>query len=184
MTADDNSSDNSSQAAADESADLARLAAIADTLAAAIEAAVPAWVERSVERLVRAWTGSAPSAEIRAEAAAAGRSAVADIAPRLRHLLATDVDDQRGTPLAVVRAAVRWPTAVLRAAGVPEVVRDEFAERAFPADVYALTPATWADIAPALHDPGLEWGAAKAHVVLARRRREGRRPSAERSLRD
>ena len=30
-------------------------------------------------------------------------------------------------------------------------------------------------IAPALREPGLLWGAAKAHVVLARRRQEGRR---------
>ena len=31
------------------------------------------------------------------------------------------------------------------------------------------------DLDPALHEPGLRWGAAKAHVVLARRRAEGRR---------
>ena len=29
---------------------------------------------------------------------------------------------------------------------------------------------TGADLAPELHEPGLVWGAAKAHVVLARRR--------------
>jgi hypothetical protein len=41
--------------------------------------------------------------------------------------------------------------------------------------VYDLTPASFADVDPALHEPGLVWGAAKAHVHLARRRREGRR---------
>ncbi|MEO7555966.1 MAG: hypothetical protein ABIV94_05100, partial [Acidimicrobiales bacterium] len=75
----------------------------------------------------------------------------------------------------LLRRAVRYPTAVLAAAGVPPVVRDAFAERAFPDDDYGLTPATFADVDPALHEPGLAWGAAKAHVHLSRRRTEARR---------
>jgi hypothetical protein len=47
--------------------------------------------------------------------------------------------------------------------------------RSFPDDVYDLTPASFADVDPALHEPGLVWGAAKAHVHLARRRRQGKR---------
>ena len=35
--------------------------------------------------------------------------------------------------------------------------------------------ATVVGLPTALHEPGLVWGAAKAHVVLARRRAEGRR---------
>jgi len=85
-------------------------------------------------------------------------------------LFAQDVDDQRVNPLAIVRGAVRYPTEVLRVAGVPPVVRDEFDERAFPDDLYALTPASFADVDPALHEPGLLWGAAKAHAHLTRRR--------------
>lgn len=162
--------------AGDDAADLARLAAIAEALADGIEAALPGWVERTVERLVVAWTGAPAGHAVRAEAAAAGRAAAADVGPRVRALLATDVDAQRGTPLALVRGAARWPSEVLRAAGVPEVVRDEFAERAFPGDVYDLAPATWADLDAALHERGLVWGAAKAHVVLARRRRRSAPP--------
>jgi hypothetical protein len=64
---------------------------------------------------------------------------------------------------------------VLAAAGVPPVGRDEVARRLHPDDDYDLTPASFADISPELHEPGLVWGAAKAHVVLARRRREGLR---------
>ena len=64
---------------------------------------------------------------------------------------------------------------VLADAGVPPIVRDEFEERAFPDDVYGLAPASFADLDPALREPGLVWGAAKAHVVLARRRAEGLR---------
>ena len=85
------------------------------------------------------------------------------------------MDEQRTGPLAVIRTAVRYPTEVLAAAGVGPVQRDEFAERSFPDDVYDLAPASFADLDPALHEPGLVWGAAKAHVVLARRRAEGKR---------
>ncbi|MCU1353816.1 MAG: hypothetical protein JWM05_3025, partial [Acidimicrobiales bacterium] len=106
---------------------------------------------------------------------AAAAAAVADVVPRVQALLATDVDDQRANPLAVVRGAVRYPTAVLRAAGVPPVVRDAFGERAFPDDDYDLTPAAFGDLDPSLQELGIVWGAAKAHVVLARRRAEGRR---------
>jgi hypothetical protein len=93
----------------------------------------------------------------------------------VRALLASDIDDQRTGPLAVVRGAVRFPTAVLEQAGVPPVERDPFAVRQFPEDLYDLAPATFGDLDPTLHEPGLTWGAAKAHVHLARRRREGRR---------
>lgn len=104
-----------------------------------------------------------------------GRAAQAEGAHRVRALLATDVDVQQGNPLSVLRWLVHHPTAVLRRAGARPVPRDEFSERNFPDDVYDLTPASFADVDPALHEPGLEWGAAKAHVHLARRRREGKR---------
>jgi hypothetical protein len=59
---------------------------------------------------------------------------------------------------------------VLADAGVPPVHRDGAAERLFPDDVYDLTPASFADLDAAVHEPGLVWGAAKAHVILRRRR--------------
>ena len=104
---------------------------------------------------------------------AAGLQAGAAAIPALRDLLGTDVDQQRTNPLSILRALVRYPTDVLRAAGARPVARDEFAQRNFPDDVYDLTPAAFADVDPALHEPGLLWGAAKAHVHLARRRRRG-----------
>jgi len=154
----------------DDPDDARRLAAVADALADAVEAALPSWVARAVATRAPLLT-----AEVRAAAADAGARAAADLGPRLRALLATDVDEQRGNPLALLREAVRYPTEVLRCAGAPAPPRDPFAERAFPDDVYGLAPATWADVDPGLHERGIVWGAAKAHVVLARRRREGRR---------
>ena len=148
--------------------DEARLRDYALRLADAIECAVPLWVVRSVER----FTASPLSL---AAARVAGEEAREVIGAGARRLLLTDIDAQTETPLGIIRGAVRYPTTVLREAGVPPVPRDSFAERAFPDDVYGLTPATFADVDPSLHEPGLEWGAAKAHVHLTRRRAEGLR---------
>lgn len=154
--------------------DEAKLAVIAEALADAVELALPAWVERSVVTLVEAHRGVVDGGT-RHAARQAGERAVAEVGAEVRLLLATDPDEQRSNPLAVLRAAVRYPAEVLAAAGVPPVVRTPFDEQAFPDDAYGLAPATWSDIDPSLHERGLVWGAAKAHVVLSRRRAEGRR---------
>ncbi len=142
-------------------------------LAGAVEAALPGWVERCVARIMTAYAGTVPEA-VAAAARQAGEAARDEVGARVRALLAEDVDAQRTNPLAVLRSAVRYPTAVLAAAGVPPVVRDEFAERAFPDDVYDLSPATWGDVDESLNEPGLVWSAWKAKTFLDRRRAEGR----------
>lgn len=154
--------------------DEARLAEYAAALADGIEAALSGWVVGSVERVLVAWSGAADEA-VMDQARAAGDEAALEIGPQVRALLLTDIDDQRTNPLAVVRRGVVYPTRVLRGAGVPPVVRDADAEARFPDDDYDLVPAAFADLDPSLHEPGLVWGAAKAHVHLARRRAEGRR---------
>jgi hypothetical protein len=155
------------------------LAAHAAVLADGVERALPAWVVRSVVGRADAWQPGLGRTLV-APATDAGRRAALEVGGRVRALLALDVDAQTTGPLAVVRTAVRYPTEVLAAAGVAHVVRDEFTERAFPEDVYDLAPAAFADLDPALHDAGLVWGAAKAHVVLSRRRaRDGGAPERE-----
>lgn len=139
----------------------------AQELVDAAEAALPAWVVRCVTERITAWSGAAPP-DVVARAEEAGLRARHEVGGALRTLLAADIDDQRGTPLSLLREAVRFPTAVLEEAGVPPVERDDFAERAFPGDPYDLSPASFADVAPALAGPGLAWGAGKA---LAHRRR-------------
>jgi hypothetical protein len=154
----------------DDPGDAAALAGYAAALADAVVAALPAWVERSVSARYADWSGEATPAEVREAAVIAGRQAVVEVEPPLRDLLATDVDEQRTNPLAILRRAVRHPTSVLAQAGVPPVERDAHAERLFPDDLYDLGPAAFADLGPAVHEPGLVWGAAKAHVILRRRR--------------
>jgi hypothetical protein len=158
---------------ADDPQDAAALAGYADALVTAVDGSVAGWVERSVRSVLAAQdrTIDAAAEERLATAAAQAR---AEATARLRALLAQDVDEQRTNPLSVLRALVRFPTGVLTAAGAHPVARDEFAERNFPDDLYDLTPAAFADVDPSLHEPGLLWGAAKAHVHLARRRRQGR----------
>ncbi len=158
----------------DDPADVEALARYAAALADGVVQALPGWVERSVAERHAAWSGSVPPA-VAAAAHDAGRRAAADVGGRVRALLARDVDDQPTGPLALLRGAVRHPTDVLRAAGVPPRPRDEVARRLHPDDDYDLAPAAFADLDPSLHEPGITWGAAKAHVVLARRRREGLR---------
>jgi len=154
----------------DNPADDEALAAHAEALASAVEQAIPGWVARCVAERADQWRPGLGS-ELADSAATAGRACASHIGARVRALLQLDVDAQPTGPLAILRDAVSYPTEVLGAAGVPGVVRDDFAERAFPGDVYDLAPASFADIDASLLDPGLVWGAARAHVVLARRRR-------------
>ena len=141
--------------------DEAAFAALSRSLLDQLLAAAPGWIERSlasfgvvdpavVNSTVEAWQ--------------------ADVGAELAELFSDDVDAQRVNPLAVLRRGVAHPTAALERAGVAPVDRERFAVDAFPADHYDLSPAAFADIDPDLAEPGLVWGAAKAHVHLRRRR--------------
>ncbi len=138
-------------------------------LADAVESVLATWLTRCVLDTARR-VGSATSPDLLDAARDMSRAAAPLVMTELRNLLVTDVDDQRSNPLSVLRHAVHYPTAVLHAAGFTPVQRDEFAIRAFPADVYNLSPATWADIDESLVEPGLIWGAWKAKTVLDRRK--------------
>jgi hypothetical protein len=137
-------------------------------LAERIAAAVPGWVLRCVDTHLPAATPDRD--RVLARAQAAGRRAQEEVGGRLRALLAADIDAQRSTPLEVIRAAVAFPTQVLREARVPAVPGDRFVAERFPDDPYGLTPASLPAIDPALGEPAITWGAAKA---MAHRRRHG-----------
>lgn len=146
--------------------DEARLAAFAFELADRVEAAIPDWVERSLRA-----RGGAAFDPVTASGVAVETAAV--VMPSLRVLLAADVDAAVGSPLASLRAGVGAMTRCLEAWGSPRPPRDEFQERQFPNDPFGLGPAAFSDIDPSLHEPGLLWGAARAHVHLRRRREVG-----------
>ena len=121
-----------------------------------------------MSRILIAWQGGVPDPEVMAKAREAGRRAAEEVGAAVRTLLAADIDEQRTTPLALLRGAVRYPTEVLRDADVAPVERDPVQVRLLPDDLYDLSPASFADVDPALAEPGMVWGAAKA---LAHRRR-------------
>ncbi len=146
----------------------------ARALADGIDAALPTWVVRSVTTLMTAWSGGLP-VEVAVAAEEAGQRARVEVSAAVRQLLEADIDQQPTTPLALLRAAVRYPSEVLAAAGVPGLRRDRFTETAFPDDVYDLSPACLADIDPALADVGLAWGASKAFAYMQRHSGDRRR---------
>lgn len=142
------------------------LARYAMELADKCEMIVPQWFRRLVEDRAPGLTEAGTVVD------ELDRAAVGVIA-ELQTLLAMDITDQRLGPLEVLRRSVRFPTQVLAMAGVSTAERDEFSVANFPDDHYNLTPASFAEVDMALHDPGLTWGAAKAHVHLRRRRETG-----------
>ncbi len=138
----------------------------ADHVYEATITALPGWVERVATERAAAGGVSVTLAILDRVSAAT----VALVEPELRRVLDSDVDAGAGSPLEAVRAAVGPVTELLEEMGAAKPRRDEFTVRAFPLDHYDIGPAAFSDIDPALHGPGLVWGAARAHVHLRRRR--------------
>lgn len=142
--------------------DEAALAERGARLTDAVAAALPGWVARSLRRRAPDVTDdvvAAVTVEVEAE-----------VVPPLRSLLARDVDDQRESPLAVVRRAAATLGGALDALGVPPAVRDDHQRSLFPDDDHDLVPATFADLSEEAGRAGIEWGAAKAFVHRRRHR--------------
>ena len=150
-------------------ADEATYRRLSSELADGLVAAVPAWVRRGVGRRVPTGDGATDD-EFARRLDAAVTDTVASVEPRLREVLAADVDAAAVNPLQVLREAVGPATELLRRSGAEPVRRDETTTRLFPDDIYGLGPATFADVDQSLHEPGLVWGAARAHVHLRRHR--------------
>lgn len=150
-----------------------KLAEYASALADGIDAELDDWIRRAIASRV---SSSADAEAVEGLTSAAIADARADVVPRVRTLLATDIAEQRTGPLDILRSGVRHITAALDALGAPRPPRGDFEQRAFPDDHFDLSPASFADVASSLHEPGLMWGAAKAHVHLRRRREASAKP--------
>lgn len=151
--------------------DIDRFHTYGSELAAAVENALPAWVRGAVERLLpRATLTEEAASRLDADIISAIEQA-GEVVGRLRDLLARDIDDQWTNPLSILREAAVYPTAILSAHGVAPVGRDRHAQRIHPDDIYDLSPASFSDFGPEVHEQGILWGAAKAHLHLQRRKR-------------
>ncbi len=159
--------------AMDEATATERLAEARAALIDGVGVALPTWAERAADTLLTAWgrVDADRRREVVAQARAAGERAAERVAGELRDLLALDPAEQRATPLEIIRGAVAEPTAVLAAAGLPDVVRDPFEERAWPDDRFGLVPRTLRDLDPDLAAIHFAWGVAKAAVLRARAER-------------
>lgn len=150
----------------DDPADAEAMARHARTLADAMVEAIPRWVRRTVlERALAAGVGREEAVAVAEETA---QRAVTEAEPSLRALLEADIDAQATTPLAILRSLVSYPNEALDRLGVPHPKRAQFEIEAFPGDTHGLSPAAFAAVDPALHEPGIIWGAAKAHIHLRR----------------
>ncbi len=87
----------------------------------------------------------------------------------LGELLAAAFPDQSRSPLEVFREAVRFPTAVLEAAGVEPVARDVVEAAALPGDLYGLAPASSQELGDEAWRAHLAWGVAKARSLAVPR---------------
>lgn len=149
------------------------LSPYAQRLLTVVVDAVPAWVDSVVRKHVRRSFGVV-SEDVAALIVIAAKDAQNYVSEQLTVLMNTDVDHQQTNPLQILRDAAKFPTRVLKDAGVATPVRDHFDEQINPHDVYGLGPYTWRDLGEEVHDAGIEWGAWKAATVLARRREEGK----------
>ena len=156
--------------AMDEATALRLLQEASAALVERVGLALPGWTARSVDGLLDAWgrLDGDRRREVMEEAREAGERAARRVAAELAGLLAVDPAEQRATPLEVIRTAVVEPTAVLAAAGMPDVVRDEFDERSWPEDRFGLVPRTVKALDDDLAAVHFAWGVAKAAVLRAR----------------
>jgi hypothetical protein len=148
----------------------ARLEEASTALLDGVDRALPPWAARAADTLLSAWgaVDADRQREIVAAARAAGEVAARRVAAELAGLFAHDPGQQRATPLEIIRTAVVEPTEVLVEAGMPDVVRDPFEERAWPGDRFGLVPRTLRDLDPDLAAVHFAWGVAKAAVLRAR----------------
>ncbi|MCB1284465.1 MAG: hypothetical protein R2689_08560 [Microthrixaceae bacterium] len=149
--------------------DLAAMRELSDRLIAVATVGVHRWVLDVVAERISGLDATRAAAVLDAARGAADEAAT-DVHARLAELLAVPVDEQSTTPLAILRGAHRYPTAVLSEAGAIPVQRDPFEERVNPDDLFGVAPGSWADFGEEVLDAGMAWGAAKAFLHKRARR--------------
>jgi len=133
-----------------------------------VERLAPAWVVRVVTRVadVSGVLDEQQRAALLRDATGAGEAGAARVAAELRALFSLPPEHQHATPLEIVRSLRHEATGVLARAGVPEVARDRFEQRAFPDDVYGIVPRSLADLGDDELGPLLlMWGLGKTRAL-------------------
>lgn len=87
----------------------------------------------------------------------------------IAELVQADIDTPLSGPLERIRQCVEPVNQALAERGVDTPRRNTIDIEMRPADVYDLGPMTFRDLSDEVHDAGIAWGAAKAHLHLKRR---------------
>lgn len=93
-----------------------------------------------------------------------------DAEQAIRVLIDADVETPLSGPLERIRRAVEPLNVALAERDAPPPRRNPLDVEMRPHDLYDLGPMTFRDLGDAVHDAGIAWGAAKAHVHMQRRR--------------
>ena len=88
------------------------------------------------------------------------------LADELGNLLEQAFTRQSRSPLEVFQEAMKFPTALLEAAGVAPLERDDAAVAALPGDLFDLAPASSQDLGEEAWKTHIAWGASKASAFI------------------
>jgi hypothetical protein len=130
----------------------------------AIAEAIRPWLDAVVESRVSNAALTADLADTLDDIAIAVDRSIAE-------LINADADEPLSGPLERIRREVEPLNDAFDRLGVPPPHRDAVDVRMRPADRHALGPMTFRDLGDDVHEAGITWGAAKAHLHLQRRRR-------------
>ena len=156
----------------DEIDDQARYQAYGRALQAAVADALPRWLEQVIGD--RAGTEAARSTDAQSVVA----QVVANAFARLGELATADVEKPLSGPLESLRRSMAPVSDYLDSIGVARPERDPVDREMRPDDPHDLGPMRFLDLGPEVHEAGIAWGAAKAHLHLRRRNRPGTSESA------
>lgn len=144
----------------DKADDEAKYVAYGKLLVDAFAADIEPWLRAAVDDRI-----GDQDDELQTQIAAVAQEVVRSIT----ELVTADVDTPLSGPLERVRRAVEPLTIALDERNAPLPSRDPIDSQMRPDDRYALGPMTFLDISQDVHNAGIAWGAAKAHLHMRRR---------------
>ena len=93
-----------------------------------------------------------------------------EVETSIAELVDADPDAPLSGPLERIRRTVVPVNEFLQRRDVPKPMRNTMDVEMHPEDLYDLGPMTFRDLGDEVHDAGITWGAAKAHLHLKRHR--------------
>lgn len=134
-----------------------------ERLAAAVTADIGPWLREVVAKRI-----ADPGADTELQALL--RSVERETIRAITELVTADVDAALSGPLERIRRSIHPLTEALDERGVQAPVRNSLDVEMRPDDRHGLGPMNYLDISQEVHEAGITWGAAKAHLHMKRRR--------------